>query len=802
MTRASLEAVAGILAEIGDRDVFTARRATQVDDLDLEVTGVGKLDFPVSKAQAKALRRVARPAHYGQGEKTLLDPGVRDTWKIAKSRVKIDRRRWNRTLLPVLDALGSELGLADGARLKAELHAMLLYDPGQFFAPHQDSETSDDMVGTLVVLLPSEFRGGSLIVEHRGETVTYRGSKTKLTFVAFYADCRHEVKPVRSGFRMALTFNLLLRAGSREPGAPAREVDSAVVGSLSRRLREHFERPLPARRYAARGTGAPEMAPPPNRLVYLLDHQYTPRSLAWHRLKGSDRVRSTALREAAEQANCELVLALAEVEEKWSCFEPGWDDGWRRRHRSWVRDEEDHWIEDDPIVDSPESCHLEELLDWGITLESWIGPTGANAEPIVTAVSEDEVCSTTPSSELEAHASEYEGYMGNYGNTMDRWYRRAAIVLWPRERSFAVHAEAAPARAMREFQGRLRSDDLTEARKMAATLAPFWEAAVGRVEDAGFLLDVTRVAEGLGDAELAQTLLRPFRLEQLSPRDASAIVGLVGCYGEDWWKELLAAWSASGARRGRRAPADKLGWIASIPQLCRSLLTASDRGAADRELIGASVARILLRNRWAHLEEEIRGVARMRSPSRREKAALELAGPIRGILAAALLAAETSVARDVVATFRQHDDDALLSCLVRVLRDSVGDAEARSGAPAPLAELRDHAVEALRARLDRPARAENDWSLVLPPGCDCELCTELGSFLADADRVRFEWPINKERRQHVHRRIDDHEIPVRHQTRRSGSPYTLVLEKREELFEREANRHRSWRADLERLTRN
>jgi hypothetical protein len=64
----------------------------------------------------------------------------------------------------------------------------------------------------------------------------------------------------------------------------------------------------------------------------------------------------------------------------------------------------------------------------------------------------------------------------------------------------------------------------------------------------------------------------------------------------------------------------------------------------------------------------------------------------------------------------------------------------------PLAALRANVVEALRARLEPPPRAENDWSLTLPPGCCCELCAEFGSFLADADRAHFEWPLNKERR--------------------------------------------------------
>ena len=61
--------------------------------------------------------------------------------------MKIDRRRWNRTLLPVLEELRADLGLADGCRLEAELHSFLVYGPGQFFLPHQDSEKADAMAG-------------------------------------------------------------------------------------------------------------------------------------------------------------------------------------------------------------------------------------------------------------------------------------------------------------------------------------------------------------------------------------------------------------------------------------------------------------------------------------------------------------------------------------------------------------------------------------------------------------------------------------------------------------------------------
>jgi hypothetical protein len=53
----------------------------------------------------------------------------------------------------MLDRIQRDLGLADGSRLRAELHNLLVYGPGQFFLTHQDSEKTDDMIGTLIVVL-------------------------------------------------------------------------------------------------------------------------------------------------------------------------------------------------------------------------------------------------------------------------------------------------------------------------------------------------------------------------------------------------------------------------------------------------------------------------------------------------------------------------------------------------------------------------------------------------------------------------------------------------------------------------
>jgi hypothetical protein len=82
-------------------------------------------------------------------------------------------------------------------------------------------------------------------------------------------------------------------------------------------------------------------------------------------------------------------------------------------------------------------------------------------------VGESEVCAVTPTASLTPYESEseYEGYMGNYGNTLDRWYRRAAIVIWPKERDFIARAEADLPTAIAELDARLANgDDLERAR--------------------------------------------------------------------------------------------------------------------------------------------------------------------------------------------------------------------------------------------------------------------------------------------------------------------------------------------------
>ncbi len=142
MAKAARERLARLLAG-EEAGAFSAQLSLPSDALRLEVDGVGQVRLPVRPAQAMKLCGVARPAHFGHGEETILDPAVRDTWEISPDLVSLGGPSWAPALEGALTELADELGVPAGNRLEAELHALLVYGPGQFFVPHTDTEKND-----------------------------------------------------------------------------------------------------------------------------------------------------------------------------------------------------------------------------------------------------------------------------------------------------------------------------------------------------------------------------------------------------------------------------------------------------------------------------------------------------------------------------------------------------------------------------------------------------------------------------------------------------------------------------------
>lgn len=116
-----LDDITATLSSIHEHGTFASRETTSYEDLRIEVKDVGNIRLPVSPTAARKLRRVGRPARFGWRDKTLLDKSVRDTWEIARSRVKIDQRSWKKILEPQLEKIKHKLVLPVEGKLVAQL---------------------------------------------------------------------------------------------------------------------------------------------------------------------------------------------------------------------------------------------------------------------------------------------------------------------------------------------------------------------------------------------------------------------------------------------------------------------------------------------------------------------------------------------------------------------------------------------------------------------------------------------------------------------------------------------------------
>jgi hypothetical protein len=384
----------------------------------LEIAGAGAIRFPLGKTEARALIKRCSQAPYGKGTKTLVDTDVRRVWELGPKQIKFTNPKWDALVASITNRVRLALWLND-TKLRGTSYSLLMYESGSFFLSHRDGEKLDGMVATLVVALPSPHTGGELIVTHerRRDEITFAGAASghEMSYAAFYADCEHEVRPVRDGYRLCLVYNLTLGRLRRKGGVSAPRT-AEVATSISKLL----------------GNWPPSQEI--TKLAVTLEHQYTQDSLSIDTLKGVDRARDDVLFDAAEQAGCSA--HLARITHWQSGGAEGDDYGYSRgrdRYRSWSYDDDD-----DDYSEHGSGHEMGEVYEESMSINHWSDRTGKKIAYGEMDLDSAEIVSDVPREDWDLGREEFEGYTGNARMTLERWYHRAAIVIRPKQHNFAV----------------------------------------------------------------------------------------------------------------------------------------------------------------------------------------------------------------------------------------------------------------------------------------------------------------------------------------------------------------------------
>ena len=683
-----------------------------------------------------------------------MDTAVRDTWQIAPERVRLGGKTWDATFGQILGAATEGLGCPENS-LAAELYKLLVYEPGGFFAPHRDTEKARGMVATLVVALPAAGAGGALVVRHQDrETVIdmHTDEPSELAYAAFYADCPREIRPVAGGHRICLVYNLILRGSAAGPALPVAPDYVGYVEALSSLLAN----------WGVDDPGAPD------KIVWLLEHDYSEAGLSFAGLKHVDAAAGRMLREAAERTDCALHATVVHIEEHGLAEYDGLAlGGWADPYEGF-------------------SDEMGERLDEHCWLDGWISPDGTKPDYGAVPLRAGELMPAGRIDDVEPDEKRLHEATGNEGATVEHVYHRAALVAGPRAATLRVLAHGGIdsalgfAEAERARYGG-RADAQDRLRALAAELVDVWAEAAPHEDERAWARQCRQglaLLGALGHRPATMRFLRDLVLQHYCGDENDALLAVLGEIGPEGMRKLLPdlVRAAYGRCPGR--------CLDLIRRLCETLGTGSGSGWRNALREAARTACTALPTILAPPPGD-----RLVEARRRREAALD-AGPIRDLFRSAWRFGLQDELQHAAVFLAGHPkiaspDQAVPHALAQLW---ALDQDHAGGSPA-VAALWRHAAEHLLARSERPPEAPRTWVLPVRIDCECEHCTELQTFCDDPIATEHQFAVRQELRTHLRLTIKRHRMDLRCRELKRGRPYRLVCIKTRASHERRLERY-------------
>ena len=235
---------------------------------------------------------------------------------------------------------------------------------------------------------------------------------------------KHEVSEVTSGYRWVLTYNLVYSGHIYEPLSAADNTrDARFLAAVFDNWREDINNDENDHVY----TGDP----PPEELIYLLDHQHTDESPRFSALKGKDLVKAQLLRDVCDQTD--FCVYLASLERKvYGGVEDDYDEYYGRGFGYYDDEESENGdSEDEPSDFSKDrptrryASDFHEIIDEcdkSLKLKRIVDFAG-RVVGTEFDVDEDNIIQDEPFKDREPDEEDFEGYTGNEGASTTHWYR-------------------------------------------------------------------------------------------------------------------------------------------------------------------------------------------------------------------------------------------------------------------------------------------------------------------------------------------------------------------------------------------
>lgn len=674
-----------------------------IDIMNIKIQNIGKLVYPYPKEILNQILKQAQDSRFGYQEETRLDKTVRRSKEIPAAELEVD---FEASFLPdLMEQIRKNFGYDDQAHFIPHLYNLLVYEPGDFFKPHQDTEKVEGMIATMLIILPTPHIGGNLSVSLDKDSLTFKSENldsSHCKVFVFYADCKHEVKTLTQGYRLALTYNLALKN-------PIAEL-SHENKKLTNLVRNCFD--------AREGIGANK-----DYIVYLLNHEYTEHSLRWNLLKGADAVEAKAFMAAAHALDLDCHLVLSKVHQVWTAEQ--------------CEDETDHDPSDEGLID----CEYE--------LNFWVDSKNAVQPFRQIDIDSDSILNAKELSEREPTETEYEGYTGNAGCTMEYWYKMGAIVLWPKSKRFLILSKIYPEGTILDIKAWISNPQQHEHLiKNIEALGQGLHRVLSSNEEEGvlLLLQIALLTDNRSQID--------FLLQNMKPRSFFA------CHAA-LWKSLQ----------------DKLGIEKFREKIDLMFSKGNDRDAIDpyfvvEAFLAAEVSLDIVIRLIAGAFELNRTYA-WNPHDRPYRAKPKYINEMTGVLCSALLISTATLLINLwekLLADSNYEEPELVAWFLGVR------AKASSQQKTQLIPIQQKLQERVNALLSDGPPSASDVSFEGRLSCSCKHCKGINGFL-QSQQMKYILAAVQDIRKHVRQEFYGRELPITLTDLKQGSPHKLVIEK-------------------------
>ena len=243
-----------------------------------------------------------------------------------------------------------------------------------------------------------------------------------------YADVVHSVRPITSGYRLVLIYNLIHTAPWVPQLAASLGNEILELGDLLSQWKNSLKH---------------SKAKCPKMLAYMLQHKYTDANLHYDYLKGKDRSKTQYMKEACkEQGFCMFLANLERIvlggcDEVQDCYsEDASDDDESDDDKS--DDDHDEYGCSKGLTDYHK---INKVIESRIHLKLVLDADGSKtAEDI--DLQEDDIVQENPFAR-NPDDEDYSGYTGNQGVSATHFYRNSCLIIFPKDYQIDVLFDSA-----------------------------------------------------------------------------------------------------------------------------------------------------------------------------------------------------------------------------------------------------------------------------------------------------------------------------------------------------------------------